>query len=91
VNFQGIPKWQLFREQHEQLGVVKVKLGLSSEAKDLNSTIATEYYQFYDVFEEQIVEALPPHHTFDHDIDLKDGTDPLWGPIYTLSIVELTA
>jgi hypothetical protein len=50
VNLQGIAKWQLFREQHERLGAVKVKLGLNSEAKDLNSRIPTEYYRFLDVF-----------------------------------------
>jgi hypothetical protein len=38
-----------------------------------------------------MADALPPHHTFDHAIDLKDGTDPPWGPIYALSIVELKA
>jgi hypothetical protein len=44
-----------------------------------------------DIFGEQIGEALPPHHTFDHAIDLKDGTDSPWGPIYALSAVELKA
>jgi hypothetical protein len=38
-----------------------------------------------------MADALPTHHTFDHAIDLKDGTDPPWGPIYALSIVELKA
>jgi hypothetical protein len=60
VNPQGIAKWQLFKEQHERLGTVKVKLGLNSEAKDLNSRIPTDYYQFLDVFGERIVDALPP-------------------------------
>jgi hypothetical protein len=39
VNPQGIAKWQLFRERHEWLRVVKLKLGLNSEAKELNSRI----------------------------------------------------
>jgi hypothetical protein len=52
VNPQGIAKWQLFRKQHEQLGAVKVKLGLNSEAKDLNSRIPTEYYQCLVIFRE---------------------------------------
>jgi hypothetical protein len=34
---------------------------------------------------ERIADILPPYHTFDHGIDLKDGTDPAWGPIYALS------
>jgi hypothetical protein len=52
VNPQGIAKWQLFREQYEWLRAVKIKLGLNSEANDLNSRIPTEYYQFLDVFGE---------------------------------------
>jgi hypothetical protein len=51
-NPQGIAKWQLFREQHEWLGAVKVKLGISFESKDLNSRIPTEYHQFLVVFGE---------------------------------------
>jgi hypothetical protein len=70
---------------------VKVKLGFNSEAKDLNSSIPTEYHQFLDVLAEKMADTLPPHHTFDHAIDLKDRPDPPWGPIYALSIVELKA
>jgi hypothetical protein len=36
-----------------------------------------------------MIDALPPHHTFDHASDLKDGTDPPWVPIYALSLLEL--
>ena len=91
VSPQGVAKWQLFREQHERLGAVKVKLGLNSEAKELNSRIPAEYHEFLDVFGERMADALPPHRTFDHAIDLKDRTDPPWGPIYALSAVELNA
>jgi hypothetical protein len=38
-----------------------------------------------------MADALLPYHTFDHAIDLKDGTDPSWGPINVLSTVELKA
>jgi hypothetical protein len=82
VNFQDIATWQLFREQYNQLGAVKVNLGLSSEAKDLNSRIPTEYCQFLDGLGESIADALMIYRIFDHAIDLKDGTDPPWSPIY---------
>jgi hypothetical protein len=91
VNSQGIAKWQLFREQHEWLGAVKVKLGLSSETKDLNSRIRTDYHQFLNIFREPMANALLLHRTFDQSIDLKDWTDPLWGPIIALYAVELNA
>jgi hypothetical protein len=50
VNLQDIAKWQLFREQHEWLGAIQVKLGLNSEGKQLNSRILAEYHQFLDIF-----------------------------------------
>jgi hypothetical protein len=65
----------LFREDHERLGAVEVKLSLNSEAKKFNSRVPTEYHQFLNIFRKQMAAALPPHHTFDHAIDLKDGTD----------------
>ena len=34
---------------------------------------------------------LPPHRSFDHAIDLQEGTKPPWGPLYALSEKELTA
>jgi hypothetical protein len=35
-----------------------------------------------------MADALPPHHTFDDAINLKDATDPPWGPIYTRYSIE---
>jgi hypothetical protein len=75
VNPQGIAKSQLFREQHNRLGAVIVKRGISSKAKDLESRIPTEYYQFLDIVRERMADALPPCCTFHHVIDLKNRTD----------------
>jgi hypothetical protein len=36
-----------------------------------------------------MADALPPHHTFDYAVDLKDRSEPPGGPIYALSTVEL--
>jgi hypothetical protein len=56
-----------------------VKLCLNSEAKDLNSRIPTKYYHFLDIFGECIAKVLPLYRTFDHAINLEDGTrPPLW-------------
>jgi hypothetical protein len=70
---------------------VKLKLGLSFEAKDLNFRISSEYHQFMDGFGKRLADAQLAHRSFDHAIDLNDGTYPPWGPIYTLSAVELKA
>jgi hypothetical protein len=76
VNPQDIAKWQLIREQHKWLGVVKIRLGLISEANELNTRVPTEYHEFFDFFEERIAYALPPHYMFGHAIDLTDSTEP---------------
>jgi hypothetical protein len=38
-----------------------------------------------------MVDALPPHRTFDHAIDLNDDSDLPWDPIYALSAVDCKA
>jgi hypothetical protein len=38
-----------------------------------------------------VADALLPYRCFDHAIDLKDGMDSPWSPIYALSAVELKA
>jgi hypothetical protein len=35
-----------------------------------------------------MADALPPHRTFDHAIDLKNSTDPHWGSICALSVLK---
>lgn len=47
------------------------------------------YHQYADVFSKQNADKLPPHRPYDHHIPLKDGTTPPFGPIYSLSEVEL--
>ena len=41
------------------------------------------------MFDGQYSDKLPPHHSFDHSIDMVEGKEPPWGPIYTLSEKEL--
>jgi len=37
----------------------------------------------------EAADALPKHSSYDHEIPLKEGEKPPWGPIYPLSEVEL--
>ena len=37
----------------------------------------------------QYSDKLPPHRLFDHAIDMVEGKEPPWGPIYALSEKEL--
>ena len=48
------------------------------------------YKDFADVFSEDSAAELPEHGLHDHAIDLVDGKQPPYGPIYSLSETELT-
>jgi len=55
-----------------------------AETPDL-SNVPSEYYKFADVFSQTKAEILPPHHPYNLKINLEEGTQPLVGPIYSLS------
>ena len=47
-----------------------------------------QYWDYQSVFNGQYSDELPPHHPFDHRIDIVKGKKPPWGPIYILSEKE---
>jgi hypothetical protein len=51
--------------------------------------IPAKYSEFVEVFSKAKAEALPPHRSIDHAIDLKSGYKLPYGRIYNLSEVEL--
>ena len=61
-----------------------------TETPDL-SNIPSEYHEFANVFSKTKAETLPPHHLYDLKINLEEGTQPLVGPIYSLSASEQEA
>ena len=63
----------------------------SIEEGKLEELIPKEYHDFLPMFSEIAVRELPPHRPYDHSIPLKDGFNPPFGPIYSLSRVELEA
>ena len=48
-----------------------------------------QYKEFQDVFEKKNADTLPQHRPYDCSIDLQEGTQPPFGPIYNLSQNEL--
>lgn len=52
--------------------------------------IPTELLPWASVFNDSNARMLPAHKNTDHAIDLQDGTEPPYGPIYPLSQKELT-
>jgi hypothetical protein len=51
--------------------------------------IPAKYSEFVEVFSKAKAEALPPHRSIDHAIDMESGYKPPYGRIYNLSEVKL--
>lgn len=43
------------------------------------------YHEFLSVFSKEEADRLPPHRSNDHQIILKPGSEPPWGPLYSMS------
>lgn len=62
---------------------------IGSQAKgDLNK-LPQAYTAYRSLFDKETAAKLPKHTKFDHAITLKEGSKPPFGPIYSLSQVEL--
>jgi len=52
-------------------------------------TLPREYAQFKHLFRPEASVKMHPRRTFDHAIDLKEGSEPPWGPVYPMSQYQL--
>jgi len=65
------------------------------EAKDLKECpleeiVPEQYHEFLPLFNKVLADRLPPHRPgSDHEVRLKDGETPTWGPLYSMSRAEL--
>ncbi|KAG5718176.1 hypothetical protein E4T56_gene18898 [Termitomyces sp. T112] len=62
-----------------------------TEGQILSEVVPPEYHEFADMFSEGSAKELPPHHSYNHKIDLKEGTSPLFGKINNMSEIKLWA
>jgi len=60
------------------------------EGSVLLATLPKQYWQYKELFEEKKAKMLAPRRTFDHAINLKEGAEPPWGPIYPMSAHQLS-
>jgi len=60
------------------------------ETPDL-SNVPSEYHKFANIFSKTKAETLPSHCPYDLKINLEEGSQPLIGPIYSLSAFEQEA
>ncbi|KAG6815275.1 hypothetical protein H0H93_010365, partial [Arthromyces matolae] len=76
----------------EQLRAQPIPSKEADKEEDLlKKIIPPEYQEFSDVFSEGSAKELPPHRSYDHKIDLEEGTKPPFGKVYNMSEVELKA
>lgn len=59
------------------------------EKIDPKEKLPTEYHEFLDVFSQKEASKLPPHRSYDHKIQLKEGSEAPFGPLYDMSRDEL--
>jgi hypothetical protein len=65
------------------------------EAKDLKErpleeVIPKQYHEFLPLFIKVLADRLPPHRpNIDHEVQLREGETPSWGPRYKMSREEL--
>jgi len=52
-------------------------------------TLPREYAEFKHLFWPEASKEMPPRRTFDHAINLNEGAEPPWGPVYPMSQYQL--
>ena len=56
----------------------------------LEEIVPEQYHEFLPLFNKVLADRLPPHRPgIDHEVRLKDGETPTWGPLYSMSRAEL--
>ncbi len=70
---------------HPHVAVAREEAGIPSE----DGRIPPEFEDLKKVFSKTRAQAVPEHGPQDLTIDLVEGKEPPWGPIYNLSAKEL--
>lgn len=60
-----------------------------SELQEALNHVPERLREFIPIMAWEAAPVLPKHGPYDHAIELKEGTTPPWGPIYTLTEMEL--
>ena len=64
---------------------------ISTSEENSVQDVPLQYQDFKDVFEKKNADMLPKHRPYDCAIELQEGAQPPFGPIYNLSQTELAA
>lgn len=67
------------------------ELSPEQEVAKLKISIPAKYHHLLPLFSKINADKLPPHRYIDHAIDLIEGSQPTFGPLYNMSELELKA
>jgi hypothetical protein len=87
--FLGAKAFIQTAKQNVAYAVYAVPMSIPKE--EMIEDIPPQYQDFKDVFEKKNADLLPKHRPYDCAIELQEGTQPPFGPIYNLLQTELTA
>lgn len=62
-----------------------------AEVSALHSVVPSMFHQFLSVFGNEFFVKLPPHHAYNCAINLEEGKDTPYGPIYPMTPKESLA
>ena len=61
---------------------------MTIQPQDNTENVPKEYEKYFHLFSEKTAAKLPPHRNFHHAIDVIEGKQPPFGPLYSLSQKE---
>jgi hypothetical protein len=82
------------RVQIFSLSLYEINMALEKKViaeGDIKTLVPEGYHEFLPLFSKVIADKRPPHWPHDQRIPLREGFEPPFGPLYTLSRQELEA
>jgi len=88
--FQTVKKGKFMIFNASLYNINKVIEAKDPKEQPLEEIVPTQYHEFLPLFNKVVVDQLPPHDLgIDHEVCLKEGETPTWGPLYLMWRAEL--
>jgi hypothetical protein len=78
-------------DEEETVWIVSLSATKTPDSEEIKKIVPEQYHDFMSLFGEPLVQELPPHRIFDHQIRIKEGKEVRFSPIYYLLEKELGA
>jgi hypothetical protein len=72
-------------DDEEVVWIESLTITQAPEQHELEKMVSKEYHSFLNLFSEPLTHELPLHQSFDHQIQIKEGKEVPFEPIYYLS------